>query len=160
MRYLILLLATASIATIKTTPLDDLRRRIDKLEADLQTEIHSNNNLQKKAEKLDDQLDKETQKNNGLRKEVEKLQKQVRKLKVRVRKLETASGIVLEVMPDFIKAVADSTITLSQTEFSHLVSLIPLQIITPNMELTGATYTIEISNILWALITKISSILG
>jgi hypothetical protein len=160
MRYLALLLAVTSIATIKTSPIDDLRKRVDKLETDLQAEVSKNNDLRKRVDKLEDKLQDEVHKQNELRVLVAKLKKKSHKLKARIVKLEHASHIVLEVMPDFIKTVEGTTITLSQPEFSHLVSLIPLQSITPNIELNGATYTIEISNILWALTAKITSILG
>lgn len=157
MRYLLLLIA-ASISVIKASPIDDLRRQINKLENDLQAEIHGNNDLRKKVEKLEDKLDKESHQNNGLRKDVEKLQKQVRKLKIRVTDLETASTLVLEVMPYLSKAVEGETITLNQREFTHLVSLIPLQSISPNIIFDGASYTVEISNILSSLMVKIVEI--
>jgi len=155
MRYLFLL-AVISIPALKASPIDDLRKQINKIDNDLQAEVNKTKELQKKI----DQLEGDNQHNNGLRKEVEKLQKQVKKLKTRVTRLEEASAVVLSVLPYMTKAVQELTVTLNQQEFTRLTSLIPLHSISPNITVNGATYTVELSNILNALMVKIVSILA
>lgn len=154
MRFLILLAALGVVA-IKASPIDDLRKQLTKIENDLQTEIQKNN---KKIEQLEDIV--KDNHHNGLRERVEKLEKQVRKLKSRVTSLEEANAATLSVMPYLTKAVGELTITLNQQEFTRLVSLIPLQSISPNITVNGATYTVELSNILNALTAKMLNILA
>lgn len=159
MRYLILLVTAASIATIKSSPIDDLRKQITNLTTDLQALTNTNKDLQKKLQQLEDQL-KESNHNDGLSKRVEKLEKQVHKLKSRLNNLEAASEAELSVLPYLTRTVSGITVTLTQQEFTRLVSLIPLQSISPNITVNGATYTVELSNILNALTVKMLNILS
>lgn len=156
MRYLILLATATAISSLQAAPIDT---KVNQLIADFQAEVTKNDSLRKEVAALATHVQDLQQKVAQQEQQEAKSKNKIKKLKTEVNQLETAAHLIAAIMPELIQVADGATITLSQRAFTRLVSLIPLQSISPNIELNGATYTIDLRTLLTALMQQINSVL-